>query len=135
MRIVRIVLRNLSQTGRPAIGYIKVSGEESHDLGYALRKEFWHRGIATEAGKAVTKRLADLGIPYITATHDIKNPRSGEVMKKLGMTYRYTYEEQWQPKNIPVLFRLYQLNFDGQSERVFRTYWDRSSVRFVEKEV
>lgn len=51
------------------------------------------------------------------------------------MTYRYTYEEQWQPKNIPVLFRLYQLNFDGQSERVFRTYWDRSSVRFVEKEV
>ncbi|HBV53214.1 MAG TPA: GNAT family N-acetyltransferase, partial [Clostridiales bacterium] len=102
---------------------------------YALRKEFWHRGIATEAGKAVTKRLANLGIPYITATHDIKNPRSGEVMKKLGMTYRYTYEEQWQPKNIPVLFRLYQLNFDGQSERVFRTYWDRSSVRFVEKEV
>ena len=119
----------------PPIGYIKVSGEESHDLGYALRKEFWHRGIATEAGKAVTKRLADLGIPYITATHDIKNPRSGEVMKKLGMTYRYTYEEQWQPKNIPVLFRLYQLNFDGQSERVFRTYWDRSSVRFFEKEV
>lgn len=27
--------------------------EEHHDFGYALRKEFWHKGIATEADKAV----------------------------------------------------------------------------------
>ena len=36
------------------IGYIKADMDGGHDLGYGLRKEFWHRGIVTEAGKAVT---------------------------------------------------------------------------------
>ncbi len=35
------------------------------------------------------------GIPYITATHDKNNPRSGDVMRRLGMKYCYSYEEQW----------------------------------------
>ena len=39
------------------IGYINVDMEEHHDFGYGLRKEFWHRGIVTEAGKAVTKEI------------------------------------------------------------------------------
>lgn len=53
-------------------------------------------------------------------------------MKNLGMTYRYSYEEQWQPKNIPVIFRMYQLNFDGCTDRVYREYWDTAQTRFVE---
>lgn len=39
------------------------------------------------------------GILSITAIHDVHHPRSGEVMKKLGMKYQYSYTEQWQPKN------------------------------------
>lgn len=35
--------------------------EENHDLGCGLRKEFWNRGIVTEAGKAVIKRVKDDG--------------------------------------------------------------------------
>ena len=50
------------------------------------------------------------------------------------MTYRYSYEEQWQPKDILAVFRMYQLNFDG-SCGVFRQYWDNSAVRFVEEGV
>ena len=30
------------------IGYINVGTDDSHDLGYGLRKEFWRRGIVTE---------------------------------------------------------------------------------------
>jgi len=30
------------------IGYIHVSGGDSYDLGYGLRKEFWHKGICSE---------------------------------------------------------------------------------------
>ena len=75
------------------------------------------------------------GMPYITATHDIRNPRSGGVMKQLGMRYQYSYEELWQPKNIPVTFRLYQLNLDGQEDRVYQEYWNRSSVRFKETDI
>ena len=71
------------------IGYIKVDMEEHHDFGYGLRKEFWHRGIVTEAGKAVVEQVKKDGLTYITATHDKENPRSGNVMKKLGMKYGY----------------------------------------------
>lgn len=102
------------------IGYIKVDLEEPHDFGYGFRKEFWHRGIATEAGKAVVEQVKKDGLAYITATHDKNNPRSGNVMKKLGMKYCYSYEEQWQPKDFPVIFRMYQLNFDGNTDFVYK---------------
>lgn len=115
------------------IGYINVDMEEHHDFGYGLRKEFWHKGIATEAGKAVVGQVKKDGLPYITATHDRNNPRSGNVMQKLGLTYRYSYEEQWQPKNFPVIFRMYQLNFDGNDDFVYQKYWDESGNHFVEQ--
>jgi len=112
-----------------------LSESESHDFGYGLKKEFWHRGIVTEAAKAVMKKIIDAGYPYITATHDVNNPRSGEVMKKLGMVYKYSYVEQWQPKNIPVTFRMYQLNFDGKDERTYIEYWDKYTDHFVEQKL
>ncbi len=117
------------------IGYVHADMTESRDFGYGLRKEFWRKGIVTEAGKAVVGRLGLDGVPYITATHDIRNPRSGGVMRRLGMRYQYSYVEQWRPKDIPVTFRMYQLNLDGQSDRVYMEYWDRSSARFRETEI
>ncbi len=116
------------------IGYVTAGTEGGYDLGYGLRKEFWGRGIVTEAGRAVIDQVRRDGLPFITATHDVNNPRSGAVMRRLGMTYRYSYEEQWQPKDILAVFRMYQLNFDG-SCGVFRQYWDNSAVRFVEEGV
>lgn len=117
------------------IGYVNVGTNDCYDFGYGLCKEFWHKGIVTEAGKAVIKQLAKDGIPYITATHDVNNPRSGEVMKRLGMTYRYSYEEQWQPKDFVVLFRMYQLNLDGDENRIYKEYWKNSTVHFVETDI
>ncbi len=121
----------LKEDDRP-IGYIKVDMEEAHDFGYGLRREFWHRGIVSEAGRAVIEQVKKDGLPYITATHDRNNPRSGNVMKACGMKYCYSYEEQWQPKDFPVVFRMYQLNFDGNDERIYRKYWDRYENHFVE---
>ena len=114
------------------IGYINVSMEENHDFGYGLCKEFWHRGIVTEAGRAVVEQVKKDDLPYITATHDRNNPRSGNVMQKVGMTYCYSYEEQWQPKDIPVIFRMYQLNFDGNDGFVYKKYWNMYSNHFIE---
>lgn len=114
------------------IGYVNVGTNDSYDLGYGLCKEFWHKGIVTEASRAVIKQVAEDGIPYITATHDVNNPRSGGVMKRLGMTYRYSYEEQWQPKNFLVIFRMYQLNLDGNENRIYKKYWNNSAVHFLE---
>jgi ribosomal-protein-alanine N-acetyltransferase len=121
------------KTDNIPIGYVNVSMDNSHDLGYGLRKEFWHKGIVTEASKAVLEQAKKDGLLYVTSTHDVKNPRSGGVMKQLGMNYKYSYEEQWQPKNILVTFRMYQLNFDGQNERVYKEYWDKYDIHFIEK--
>ena len=53
-------------------------------------------------------------------------------MKQIGMSYRYSYKELWQPKNFPVIFRMYQLNLDGEQDRVYRKYWDLYDEHFVE---
>ena len=123
------------KTDNLPIGYVNVSMDNSHDLGYGLRKEFWHNGIVTEACKAVIGQLKKDGLLYVTATHDVKNTRRGGVMKQLGMSYKYSYKEQWQPKDILVTFRMYQLNFDGQDDRVYKKYWDNYEVHFIEKDV
>lgn len=117
------------------IGYCGVSGTESHDIGYGLRTDFWHRGIITEAVSAMVERIKSAGYPYITATHDVNNPRSGQVMKKLGMTYRYSYVERCQPKDILVTFRMYQLNFTGDPEYTYMEYWNRYENHFIEQNV
>lgn len=117
------------------IGYVKADTDDSHDFGYALRKEFWHRGIVTEASKALMRQLEKDGMPYITATHDKNNPRSGGVMRQVGMKYCYSYEEQWQPKDFLVTFRMYQLNFNGQEDRVYQKYWNLYDKHFVETDV
>lgn len=119
------------KAGDRPVGYVCVGDAPAYDLGYALKKECWHQGIATEAAGAVMARLAQNGYPYVTATHDVRNPRSGQVMRKLGMTYCYSYKEQWQPKDIPVVFRMYQKNLDGQRDRIYRGYWD-SYPHFIE---
>lgn len=85
-----------------------------------------------KAGEAVIAQVKKDGLPYITATHDINNPRSGGVMRQLGMKYQYSYEEQWQLKDFLVTFRMYQLNFNGEDGDVFKKYWDSSVVHFVE---
>ena len=116
------------------IGYVWLSDSENHDFGYGLKKEFWHKGIITEAAETVVEWLKNSGLPYITATHDVNNPRSGAVMKKLSMTYKYSYLEQWQPKNIPVTFRMYQRNFD-ENAQTYMEYWNKYQEHFVEANV
>ena len=81
------------------------------DLGYGLLKTYWNKGIITEAASTVLETAKENGFARITATHDVNNPASGAVMQKVGMTFRYSYVEQWQPKNFKVIFRLYQIDF------------------------
>ena len=102
-------------------------------MGYGLRKELWRKGLCSEACRVVIGRARQAGIPYITATHDVNNPHSGQVMQAIGMKYRYSYKELWQPKNFMVTFRMYQLNLDGCEDRIYRKYWDRYH-HFIEPE-
>ena len=115
------------------IGYIHFqNNNDNNDFGYRLKKEYWNKGIITEASNRVIEELKKDNIAYITATHDRNNTASGEIMKKIGMQYKYSYEELWQPKNIFVIFRMYQLNLDGNKKRVYQGYSNKYSNNFIE---
>ncbi|MHC5550227.1 GNAT family N-acetyltransferase [Carnobacterium maltaromaticum] len=122
----------LKENNRP-IGYVAVSGEDSRDFGYGLMQEYWGQGLVTEASEAVLDFLKYTDIKFITATHDIHNVGSGKVMEKIGLEYKYTYQELWQPKNIVVTFRMYQLNFDNKQDRVYMEYWNKYPEHFIEE--
>lgn len=123
--------REGAHAGEP-MGFVNIDAEtDSFDLGYALAPGLWHRGIASEAADALVTAAKAAGFPYLTATHDRENPRSGAVMARVGMTYRYTYLEQWQPKDIPVHFRLWQLDL-VPGVPTYRAYWDRYPEHEVE---
>lgn len=113
----------LKEDNKP-IGYVNLSQDDSYDFGYGLRKEYWHQGIVSEAAQAVLNVIRKSSVPYITATHDVKNIHSGNVMKKLGMKYKYSYEEIVQPKNVKVIFRMYQLNFTDL-DYTYDKYWNQ----------
>lgn len=115
------------------IGYLHLSDDASHDLGYGLAQNYWGQGLMTEAVQAVVDYLrVQKIVPFITATHDVKNTGSGRVMQNAGLTYRYSYEELWQPKNKAVTFRLYQLDLQPDTP-TYTKYWQQSALHFVEK--
>lgn len=57
------------------------------ELGYWLGVPFWGLGYATEAAAAlVDYGFRGLGLHRITASHFARNPASGRVLQKVGMT-------------------------------------------------
>lgn len=108
-----VVLRSESRV----IGYLSFLGidekDRSGDIGYGPLREYWGKGIMTEAVKALLFRLKADGFRYATATHGVQNPASGRVMQKCGMRYVRTYPEFWQPKGIWVNFNLYRIDLNG----------------------
>ena len=66
-------------------------------VGYCIGKAWWHRGITSEAMKAVIDFFFEkVGANRIEARHDPRNPNSGKVMKKCGMKYEGTLRSSGQ---------------------------------------
>ncbi len=56
------------------------------DLGYALRRDAWGRGLATEAARALVEfGQRSLGMHRIWATCHVDNVRSARVLERVGM--------------------------------------------------
>ena len=63
-------------------------------VGYCIGSKWWHKGIMTEAFKAVIELLfAETSVNRIEARHDPNNPHSGDVMKKCGLKYEGTMRQ------------------------------------------
>lgn len=110
-------------TAGELLGFVSIDAQgEACDMGYALAGDAQGHGYATEAVAAMLAEARRAGYPFVTATHDELNAASGRVMERCGMTYRYTYRERWQPKDIDVVFKLYQIDF-AQDAPTYPGYW------------
>jgi [ribosomal protein S5]-alanine N-acetyltransferase len=57
------------------------------ELGYWIAVDRWNKGFATEASASILDfGFQSLGLHRIESTHFVRNPASGKVMQKLGMT-------------------------------------------------
>ncbi len=78
-------------TERTLIGGVGMQIDKLHnhaELGYWIGVPYWGRGYATEAARATVRYGFDvLGLNRIQASHFGNNPASGNVLRKLGMTY------------------------------------------------
>lgn len=64
---------------------------ESATIGYCMAKEFWRRGIMSEAFQEVLRyAFEEIGFTRISGEHAIENPASGRVMEKCGLKYEGT---------------------------------------------
>jgi len=101
-----------------AIGVTR-SPEAGDSLGYWIGRPHWGNGYATAAARAMMAiAFIRLGVDVLTAVHLVRNPASGRVMAKCGMSevgremrlHRGELEE----------FRVWSIDLDA---------WDRAAQR------
>ena len=89
-----------------AIGTIDIRLDHNNDkaaFGFVINREYWGRGYATEALKAVLALCFDgLQLNRVESQHYVGNEGSGRVMAKCGMKYEGT---QIQGQKIKGVFR------------------------------
>ena len=84
----------LKETGEPigSMGaYLRSEKVSSVEVGYCLSRKYWHKGITSEAlAEVIRFLLHEVGVKRIEAHHDVRNPHSGDVMRKCGLRYEGT---------------------------------------------
>ena len=80
-------------SGEP-IGFIYAGADETIDavkIDYGIGERWWHKGYTAEALAALIRFFfEEIGANRVWSTHDPRNPNSGKVMQKCGMTYEGT---------------------------------------------
>lgn len=71
-----------------AVGLILDPENDSAELGYWVGREHWGNGFATEAARAVLAwAFPSLDLHRVHASHFPRNPASGRVLEKIGMSH------------------------------------------------
>lgn len=87
----------LKELGEPigSIATVKVDETAQFvEIGYCIGRQWWRKGITSEALKAlIAFFFGEVGVNRIQARHDPRNPNSGAVMRKCGMTYEGTLRQ------------------------------------------
>jgi RimJ/RimL family protein N-acetyltransferase len=83
--------------------YCIVDGASEVEIGWAVARSHWRRGIATHLGQHALTEVSSLGLQSIVAYAREDNVGSRGVMSKLGMAYEKRFDFQGAPH---VLYRL-----------------------------
>ena len=85
---------SLAVTLKPAgvlAGAIALHIDQTHhlaEMGYWIGRPHWNQGYCTEAAREMIRHaFEELGLNRVQARHLARNPASGRVMQKTGMTY------------------------------------------------
>jgi RimJ/RimL family protein N-acetyltransferase len=69
-------------------GLQPLDGTDEIEVGYSMIKEYWGKGIGTEAARAwLNHGFREAGLDRIVAVAQTGNRASMHIMEKLGMTY------------------------------------------------
>jgi RimJ/RimL family protein N-acetyltransferase len=100
-----------------AIGLQLIKSHRGAEVGYWVGKPYWNRGYATEATMAVIAYgFEQLNLNRIQARHMTKNPPSGRVMEKAGMTYEGTLRQsiyRWSSYEDAALYSILQEEYEA----------------------
>ncbi|MBR4539413.1 MAG: GNAT family N-acetyltransferase [Clostridia bacterium] len=103
----------LKDSGRMigTIGFMWVNYEySSAEVGYSLSREYWNRGVMTEALRRVVEfGFQEMRLNRIEAQHEVDNPASGRVMAHVGMRYEGTLRQRLKNKGRFVDVALYAI--------------------------
>ncbi|MBN1368973.1 MAG: GNAT family N-acetyltransferase [Dehalococcoidaceae bacterium] len=103
-----------------AIGLTIDSENGRAELGYWIGRPYWSRSYATEAGKAVIDYGFNvLGLNRIYARHLGRNPASGRVMQKLGMSLEGRLRQdvkKWGRFDDLELYAILRTEYDGTQD-------------------
>ena len=104
-----------------AISLMDMTKGHQAELGYWIGKLYWGRGFCTEAGRAVLQfGFEVLGFNRIHSCHISRNPASGRVMQKLGMTHegcRKQHVRKWDRFEDLELYGILKDDWQGQQTR------------------
>ncbi len=67
---------------------LDLADRRGREIGYVLSKDYWGRGLMTEAVRAAIRWLLDdVGLDFIIIGHYTRNDRSRRVIEKCGFRY------------------------------------------------
>ena len=73
--------------GRATVGYNLVDGRAELEIGWAVVRDMWGRGLATELGRHALAAATAAGFERVVAFTRTDNTGSRRVMEKLGLRY------------------------------------------------
>lgn len=83
-----IILKEINEPIGSIGAFVNDEKINRYEVGYALSRKYWNRGITTEALKCMMDFLVnEVGVKHFIAKHAVENPASGAVMKHVGFAY------------------------------------------------